>query len=88
MTKRTPTKSQLPSSVYILTEKPRTSRIVSGEPRSCTTVEKRAVSCVFLPTWVQGIKYMSSAPAGSHMHSNAAWLVGAASCHALPTSSC
>ncbi len=47
---RSPTKSQLPSFVYILILKPRTSRIVSGEPRSCTTVEKRAVSSVSLPT--------------------------------------
>ena len=32
------------------TEKPRTSRMVSDEPRSWTTVENRAVRSVFLPT--------------------------------------
>lgn len=84
--KRTPTKSQLPSSVYIFTEKPRTSRIVSGEPRSCTTVEKRAVSCVFLPTCKPGIEMMLSAPLELTCTPMPAWLFSAAPCtppHAL-----
>lgn len=36
-----PTRSQLPSGVYILTAKPQTSRARSNEPRSPATVEKR-----------------------------------------------
>ena len=44
-----PTRSQLPSSVYILTAKPRGSRSVSGEWPPWITVEKRTNSGVRLP---------------------------------------
>ena len=45
-----PTKSQLPSSVYIFTAKPRISRSASAAPRSPATVEKRTNKSVCLPT--------------------------------------
>ena len=45
-----PTRSQLPSSVYIFTAKPRMSRSASAAPRSPATVEKRTNRSVFLPT--------------------------------------
>ena len=42
-----PTKSQLPSSVYIFTAKPRGSLAVSGESLAPATVEKRTINGVF-----------------------------------------
>jgi len=45
-----PTMSQLPSGVYILTAKPRTSRATSLEPMLPATVEKRTKTGVFSPT--------------------------------------
>ncbi len=45
-----PTISQLPSLVYILTAKPRTSRARSNEPFEPATVEKRTKTGVFSPT--------------------------------------
>ena len=44
-----PTRSQLPSSVYSLTAKPRMSRSASAAPRSPATVLKRAKRSVVLP---------------------------------------
>jgi hypothetical protein len=46
-----PTMSKLPSSVYILTEKPRGSRQVSGLPRSPATVENRIATSQDAPGW-------------------------------------
>lgn len=45
-----PTKSQLPSSVNILRANPRMSRVVSEDPFSPATVDRRARTLVFLPT--------------------------------------
>src|SRR5699024_7972254 len=45
-----PTKSQFPSSVYILTANPRGSRAVSGESFAPATVEKRTKTGVCFPT--------------------------------------
>ena len=57
-----PTMSQLPSGVYILTAKPRTSRAVSAEPRKPATVEKRVKSGVWREVSVRigAIVYSSS----------------------------
>jgi hypothetical protein len=44
-----PTRSQLPSSVYIFTAKPRGSRAISEESRPPATVEKRMARSVRLP---------------------------------------
>ena len=49
-----PTRSQLPSSVYHFTAKPRGSRSVSGDPFELITEEKRSRTGVSLPTSSKG----------------------------------
>ena len=57
-----PTRSQLPSLVYSLTAKPRTSRGVSTEPAPPATVEKRVNTGVCSPTSVRilAVVYLAS----------------------------
>jgi hypothetical protein len=49
------TQSQIPSSVLILTEKPRGSLAVSGEPLSPPTVENLATTGALLPTLLNSL---------------------------------
>ncbi len=66
-----PTRSQLPSSVYIFTANPRTSRARSGEPRLPATVENRTNASVFLPLAWKGAARVRSGIASRH--SSVAW---------------